>query len=47
MRSCTVPQLLQLFSMRRPDWKFIDSARLHDAVALKSFSPTTETMVGE
>ncbi len=47
MRSCMVPQLPQLFSTRRPDWKLIDSARLHDEVASKSFSPTTETMVGE
>ena len=47
MRSCVVPQLPQLFSTRSPDWKFIVSARLHEAVASKSFPEATETIVGE
>lgn len=47
MRSWVVPQLPQLFSTRSPDWKFIDSARLHEAVFSKSYCEATETIVGE
>ena len=47
MRSCVVPQLPQLFSTRRPDWKDIVSERLHEAVASKRRSEATETIVGE
>ncbi len=43
MRSCMVPQLPQLFSTRRPDWNFIDSARLVEAVVSNSLAEATLT----
>lgn len=47
MRNCVVPQLPQLVSTRSPDWKFIVSAKLHEAVDSKSFVEATDTMVGD
>ena len=38
-----VPQLPQLFSTRRPDWNFIDSARLVEAVVSNSLAEATLT----
>ena len=47
MRSWVVPQLPQLVSTRNPDWKFIVSARLHEAVDSKSLAEATDTIVGD
>ena len=45
MRNCGAPQLPQVFSTRKPDWKFIASDKFDDAVPSKSFAEATFTTV--
>ena len=46
IRSWVVPQFPQLFSTRRPGWKFIPSASVADEVPSKSLVDETLTMMG-